>query len=453
MSTVMRPLPTYKIRPETNDTQLAISAPQLHLRTDVDRVVEVELVNGRDSHHNTWNPKSWIHRVAAQKVQYPDQLALDSVCQTLHSLPPLIKAEEIERARSLVVEAASGKAFIIQGGDCTESFFDVKPAIIQKKIMLLREQSTRLSKGLGLPVVQFGRIAGQYAKPRSSPFETLPDGTLINAFRGDNVNGFGLHERVPDPQRLLMGYFYAAVTLNSIGHVQEKEARTSTGSSVPLFTAHEALHLPYESALTHDVYNHSAAFVWVGERTRQLDGAHVEYLRGLHNPVGIKVGPKTQPEELVALLTRLSSSKGGSKRLAIITRLGAKNVTTVLPRLAEAVRNSGLSPAWICDPCHGNTVVVGELKTRVLQDMVDEATLSYAVLREAGWFLSGLHLEQTGESVTECIDRHPMAGDEALLKDNYHTLCDPRLSGEQALHVIDSFVAFVQALRNKDRRG
>jgi 3-deoxy-7-phosphoheptulonate synthase len=394
---------------------------------------------------------SWSRRVAAQEIQYPDPLALESICQTLHSLPPLIKAEEIERARDLVIEAASGKAFIIQGGDCTEPFGDVRTAIIRKKVMLLREQSIRLSKGLGLPVVQFGRIAGQYAKPRSSPFETLPDGTLIHAFRGENVNGFGLHQRVPDPQRLLFGYFYAAATLNSISHLEKEETRQSTVSSSPFFTAHEALHLAYESALTHEAYNRSAAFVWVGERTRQLEGSHVEYLRGLRNPIGVKIGPKTQPEELIALLNRLSPNKGDSKRIAIITRLGTKNVATVLPRLAQAVRDSGFSPVWICDPCHGNTIVVGgSVKTRVLQDVIDEVTISYAVLRETGWFLGGLHLEQTGEAVSECVDRYPVAGDEALLMENYNSLCDPRLSGKQALRVIDSLVAFVEAFEDKN---
>jgi 3-deoxy-7-phosphoheptulonate synthase len=350
-----------------------------------------------------------------------------------------------------VIEAASGKAFIIQGGDCAERFDDVRIAIIRQKVMLLREQSTRLSNGLGLPIVQFGRIAGQYAKPRSTPFESQPDGTLIHAFRGENVNGFSLHQRLPDPQRLLFGYFYAAATLNSIGHIEKEEIRKSTVPSSPFFTAHEALHLPYESALTHDVYNHSAAFVWVGERTRQLEGAHVEYLRGLRNPIGIKVGPTTQPDELVAVLNRLSRSKWDSKRIAIITRLGSKNVVAALPRLAQAVRDSGLSPVWVCDPCHGNTVVAGGgVKTRVLQDIVEEATLSYAVLREVGLFLGGLHLEQTGEAVSECVERYPVAGDEGLLSENYNSLCDPRLSGEQALRVVDSFVAFVEAFEEKN---
>jgi len=350
-----------------------------------------------------------------------------------------------------VIEAASGKAFIIQGGDCAERFDDVRIAIIRQKVMLLREQSTRLSNGLGLPIVQFGRIAGQYAKPRSTPFESQPDGTLIHAFRGENVNGFSVHQRLPDPQRLLFGYFYAAATLNSIGHIEKEETRKSTVPSSPFFTAHEALHLPYESALTHDVYNHSAAFVWVGERTRQLEGAHVEYLRGLRNPIGVKVGPTTQPEELVALLTRLSLNKWDSKRIAIITRLGSKNVVAALPRLAQAVRDSGLSPVWVCDPCHGNTVVAGGgVKTRVLNDIVEEATLSYAVLREMGLFLGGLHLEQTGETVSECVDRYPLAGEEGLLNENYNSLCDPRLSGEQALRVVDSFVAFVEAFEDKN---
>ncbi|KFX86805.1 hypothetical protein V490_08825 [Pseudogymnoascus sp. VKM F-3557] len=425
---------------------VAVGTLQQYPIINVDEVIEP--INGHAVHNVPWDQNSWSRRIAAQEIQYPDPLALESVCKTLHSLPPLIEAEEIERARNLVIKAASGMAFLIQGGDCTERFDDVKTEIIAQKVTLLREQSTRLSKGLGLPVVQFGRIAGQYAKPRSSPFESLPDGTLVHAFRGENVNGFSLDERLPDPQRLLFGYFYAAATLNSIGHLEKEEIRKSTVSTSSFFTAHEALHLPYESALTHEDYNHSAAFIWVGERTRQLEGAHIEYLRGLRNAIGVKIGPTTQPEDLVAVLNRLSPNKWDSKRIAIITRLGSKNVVGVLPRLAQAVRDAGLSPVWICDPCHGNTVVVGggAVKTRVLQDIIDEATLSYAVLRETGWFLGGLHLEQTGEAVSECMDHHPIAGDEGLLMENYNSLCDPRLSGNQALRVIDSFLGFVEAL-------
>jgi 3-deoxy-7-phosphoheptulonate synthase len=438
---------------------------------------------------NSWTPQSWLSKpVIAQAVVYEDPKALLEICKTIASLPPLVSPVKIEIARNQFHAAALGKAFIMQGGDCAESFLDVQLTLIKQKIELLEQQSEILCEGLNLPIIKVGRIAGQYAKPRSSPFEILPNGTKVHAFRGHNVNGPGICDRTPDPQRLLRGYLYSRATLDLMKRCQASMAPTfldctqSELATIPsstnhppyhpikayghntsypsmslnfnedgsgaIFTSHEALHLPLETAVTHNNYNTSATFVWVGERTRQLNGAHLEYIRGLRNPLGIKVGCGMTGPELVQILDLICPDPNNSDcigHVTITTRLGADNVDRVLPPLIKAVMESGHQPVWMCDPCHGNTVVVSGIKTRCADRVLKEVVRTYDTHRRNGSFLGGLHLEQTGEAVTECLDQSIIGPNHAHgLEGNYRSLCDPRLSNAQALNLVRKFVEFVQ---------
>ncbi|KAE8163235.1 DAHP synthetase [Aspergillus tamarii] len=429
--------------------------------------------------HDTWTSQSWSTKpVIAQAVEYDDPKALESVIGIISSLPALVNPMKIEIARNSFAAAARGEAFIIQGGDCAESFDDVRLHTIKKKVKLLQEQSRLLGQGLELPIVTVGRIAGQYAKPRSSPLETLEDGTITHTFRGHNINGPSLGERCPDPYRLLLGDFYSRTTLEMIRHVQSTPTTTNLNfvpapNSFPLtpeetdvepletpagtiFTSHEALHLPYESAMTRDRYNTSASFIWIGERTRQLDGAHVEYIRGLRNPIGVKIGPNIDSSTLVALLNAICPEPyllENIGRVTIITRLGAEKVASVLPPLIKAVQEAGHTPVWMCDACHGNTQTTESgLKTRHVERMLLEATQTYQTHRENNSLLGGLHLEQTGEFVTECQDDKTMDR-KSPLSSNYHSLCDPRLSNVQALSLVRQFVDFVRSWEGKEKLG
>ncbi|KAM5436247.1 putative 3-deoxy-7-phosphoheptulonate synthase [Microsporum canis] len=417
----------------------------------------------------SWTPTSWMtKKIIIQEVQYRDPKALHDVCNTIANLPPLITPEEIEAARSQFAAAALGKAFVLQGGDCAESFNDVRPHIVNQKVRLLEEQSHILAHGLNRSVATVGRIAGQYAKPRSSLWETLPDGTEVPTFRGHNVNGSEISERQPDPHRLLLGYFHSQATLNLMRGpdalstppmasfpatpADGEEGAAMRPNAGTIYTSHEALHLPLESASTEGRYNTSAAFIWIGERTRQLDGGHVEYVRGLRNPIGIKIGPSMTGETLVELLDRICPNAHDDEhigRITIITRLGADKVESVLPPLIQAVRKSGHRPLWMCDPCHGNTCSANSgHKTRHVSRILQEATTCYRVHKENSSTLGGLHLEQTGEFVTECVDGSEM-GSEEKLGTNYRSLCDPRLSYLQGLTVVREFVDFAQHIDAK----
>ncbi|KAI4176404.1 MAG: hypothetical protein LQ343_001144 [Gyalolechia ehrenbergii] len=422
-----------------------------------------------DQKSDGWSPQSWrLKTVHAQEIEYRDQTALDKVCRNLEGLPPLVSPAKIEEARELFAGAAKGERFIVQGGDCAESFQDVKLDIINSKTSLLLEQADIIESKLLLPVTCVGRIAGQYAKPRSNPTEILADRTTVSTFRGHNINGTGVDERNPDPDRLLQGYFYSAVTLNTISVIgSQNNSAETTRPATPaselstrkdyfakptfypkgILTSHEALLLPYESSLTRGRYCTSGAFLWVGERTRQLDGAHVEFLRGLRNPIGVKLSSKTSPAELIALLDILSPDRvEEAGKLTLITRLGASNVKSALPPLIKAVQASGHQPVWISDPCHRNTATAGKekMKTRCAMTMLDEAQQTYTVHRSLGSRLGGLHLEQTGESVVECVEHIAMGTGDLSLGVNYRTLCDPRLSREQALLFVERFTDYVR---------
>lgn len=449
-----------------------------------------------------WSPDSWRERRAEQQPEYADARAMEAALARIARLPPLVAPGSVEHLKRLLADVALGKRFLLQGGDCAERFDDCHERAIADKLKILLQMSVVLTHGLRQPIVRVGRLAGQYAKPRSSPLETV-DGVTLPAYRGDMVNGFAPTpaEREPDPDRLLQAYFHAAATLNyvralieagfadlhhpegwDLGFIRASERQReyseivarildaisfmeACGSDlaaalgrIDFFTSHEALILPYEQALTRPgeapgsalrapgeadpdtelkrrsperYYNLGAHMLWVGDRTRDLEGAHIEYLRGLANPIGVKIGPSCAPEELARLVERLNPENEPG-RLTLITRLGADRVVELLPPLIAAARNAAV--VWSCDPMHGNTIRVGRVKTRRFDRILEELRATFAVHAAAGTVLGGVHFELTGENVTECLGGARCLG-EADLAARYATYCDPRLNGEQSLEI------------------
>jgi 3-deoxy-7-phosphoheptulonate synthase len=431
-----------------------------------------------------WSPDSWRSKPIEQVPVYPDRAALGEVEQQLATFPPLVFAGEARALQRALGEAVEGRAFLLQAGDCAESFRQVSAVAIRERLKVILQMSAVLTYGATLPVVKVGRIAGQFTKPRSAPTE-LVDGLELPAFRGHAVNSDEPtpEARVPDPERMVQAYYQAVSTLNLLRaftkggfadltqvHTWNQEFVSSSLEGrryevianeigralrfmeaigidlgdehsiheVDIWTSHEALLLDYEEPLvrrdstTGDWYACSAHFLWVGERTRQPQGAHVEFLTGVENPVGAKVGPGTAPEDLVELCERLNPRRVPG-RLTLLTRLGAERVGDVLPPLIRAVRESGVPVLWVCDPMHANTFVTPSgRKTRRFDDVLGEIEGFFAAHREAGSWPGGVHLEITGEDVTECL-----GGSEAVLEDQldtrYETLCDPRLNARQSL--------------------
>ncbi len=433
-----------------------------------------------------WTPHGWRHRPALQQPDYPDASELERALARLSDLPPLVVPEEVDRLRELLAEAASGRRFLLQGGDCAEQFRDCAPERIADKLRVLLQMSVVLTHVGRRPVVRVGRIAGQYAKPRSSGTEKVR-GKELPSYRGDLINGLDgtVEARKADPQRMLQAYFHAAATLNhlraliesgfadlhhperwdlhagaadvpayreTLAQVRESldflEAlggiQRGTLERIDLFTSHEALLLPYEEALTRWVagpaaaeggyYNLGAHMLWVGERTRQADGAHIEYLRGLRNPIGIKVGPTATGDELMPLLERLDPNHEPG-RITLITRFGADRIGEALPPLISAVRRAGRTVLWSSDPMHGNGEKTGSgLKTRSFDAILSELRQAFVLHRAHGSFLGGVHIELTGENVTECVGGAEGLS-EADLPRAYETGCDPRLNGAQSLEL------------------
>ena len=432
-----------------------------------------------------WTPHGWRRRTALQQPEYPDASELERALARLRELPPLAVPEEVDRLRGLLAEAAAGRRFLLQGGDCAEQFRDCTPDRIADKLRVLLQMSVVLTHVGRRPIVRVGRIAGQYAKPRSSATEKVR-GQELPSYRGDLINGLEATEaaRRPDPQRMLQAYFHAAATLNhlralieggfadlhhperwdlhagaaevpayraTLAQVRESldflEAlggvQRGTLERIDFFTSHEALLLPYEESLTRWVggglgqggyYNLGAHMLWVGERTRQLEGAHIEYLRGIRNPLGVKVGPSASPEELVALLDRLDPEQEPG-RITLITRFGAARIAEALPPLIHAVQRAGRQALWSCDPMHGNGETTGGgLKTRSFEAILSELRQAFELHRQHGSFLGGVHIELTGENVTECLGGAEGLS-EADLPRAYETGCDPRLNGAQSLEL------------------
>ena len=432
----------------------------------------------------SWSPSSWRDRPAGQQPEWPDEAALDRVLKQLATLPPLVFAGEARSLTSDLGRVAKGEAFLLQAGDCAESFDSFSANEIRDKLKVILQMAVVLTYSSGVPALKVGRIAGQFAKPRSQPTETI-DGAELPAFRGHMVNdiAFTAAARTPDPERLLSVYHQSSATLNLLraftkggfadlsrvhqwnqdfvassnqgqryeqvaGEIERalrfmKACGFDTESEpklheVDFYTSHEALILGYEEALTRkdtltdDWYDCSAHLLWIGERTRQLDGAHLEFVRGIRNPLGVKLGPSSTADEALALCELLNPERTPG-RLTLVTRMGAQNVRTALPPILQAVADEDHPVVWCCDPMHGNTFTseTGR-KTRDFDVIIDEIAGFFAAHRDAGTWPGGVHVELTGDDVTECL-----GGAEALghgdLDDRYETMCDPRLNGRQSL--------------------
>ncbi len=426
-----------------------------------------------------WTPDSWRGLPAAQQPVYRDAAAVEAVLAELRELPPLVVAEEVDFLQQQLAEAAEGKRFLLQGGDCAEAFADCRGAIIQDKLRVLLQMSVLITHGGRTGVVHLGRIAGQYAKPRSGLTERV-NGEEVPVYRGDLINGLGLDQREADPRRLMEAYHRAAATLNHLralvdggfadlqhpehwdlswsredaGHYLETldQVRNSLAfvqrlGGLPehlrtgeLFTSHEALHLPFETALTRFVpekgrhYNLGAHFLWIGERTRQLDHAHLEYARGIANPIGLKVSAAMTPDLLRPVLARLDPERKPG-RLTLITRFGAGRAEAALPGLIACARAEGHPVLWSCDPMHGNgRQAAGGLKTRAFGDILQELQEVASLHRACGSRMGAVHFELTGEPVTECTGGMENL-DEAGLQRAYRSGCDPRLNRSQSLEM------------------
>jgi len=430
-----------------------------------------------------------------QQPTYPDQAALDRTIDALEALPPLVFAGECDDLRLKLAEVAEGRAFLLQGGDCAETFDAVTATNIKSKLLVQLSMAVVMTYAAQVPVVKVGRIAGQYAKPRSKDTETRGDVTLP-AYRGDAINGFGFtpEDRAHDPQRLLRVYNASAATLNLVrafvkgGFADLRGVHTWNAqfvrdssveaeyeelaseidralafmvacgvhddslSTVDFYASHEALLLEYERALTRvdsrsqELYTCSGHMLWIGERTRQLDGAHVELLRRVQNPLGIKLGPTTTPEQAIELADRLDPDRVPG-RITFITRMGAKKVRDVLPGVIAGVEASGRKVAWVCDPMHGNTFEAANgYKTRSFTDVVDEVNGFFDVHEQLGTWPGGLHVELTGDDVTECVGGIFNLGEDDLAN-RYETVCDPRLNRNQSLEL-----AFTVAKRLRSGR-
>ncbi|KAL2537170.1 Phospho-2-dehydro-3-deoxyheptonate aldolase 2 [Forsythia ovata] len=444
-----------------------------------------------------WSLDSWKSKPAFQLPEYPDKDGLESVLQTLESFPPIVFAGEARSLEERLGQAALGNAFLLQGGDCAESFKEFNAVNIRDTFRVLLQMSVVLTFGGQMPVIKVGRMAGQFAKPRSDQFEEK-DGVKLPSYRGDNVNGDAFDEksRVPDPHRMIRAYTQSVATLNllrafatggyaamqrvtqwNLDFTEHNEqgdkynelahrvdealgfmgacgltADHPVMTTTEFWTSHECLLLPYEQALTREdsttglYYDCSAHMLWVGERTRQLDGAHVEFLRGVANPLGIKVSDKMDPKELVKLIDILNpQNKPG--RITVITRMGAENMRVKLPHLIRVVRGAGQIVTWVSDPMHGNTIKAPcGLKTRSFDAIRAELRAFFDVHDQEGSYPGGVHLEMTGQNVTECV-----GGSRTItyndLSSRYHTHCDPRLNASQSLEL-----AFNIADRLRKRR-
>ncbi|HEX8585845.1 MAG TPA: 3-deoxy-7-phosphoheptulonate synthase class II [Allosphingosinicella sp.] len=376
-----------------------------------------------------WTPASWRGHEARQQPAYPDGAALDAALRELAAYPALVGAAEARRLTADIAEAQAGRAFLLQGGDCAESFAEFSTGNIGALHALLSGMADRLAAASGLRVVKAGRIAGQFAKPRSRDLEDRC-GESLPVYRGDIVNGIAFEEgaRRPDPKRMFRAYAQSAATLS---HLRELSA------AEPFYTCHEALLLPYEEALVRrdgaSWYGSSAAFLWVGDRTRFEGSAHVEFLRGLSNPLGIKCGPELDADLLLSLLDRLNPARQAG-RITLISRMGAGRIAERLPPLIRAVECEGHKVLWSCDPMHGNTVKANGFKTRPLERILEELAAFFALCRAEGVCPGGVHVELTGRDVAECTGgAEPVR--EADLGDRYHTHCDPRLNPAQAMEV------------------
>ncbi len=434
----------------------------------------------------TWTPQSWRDKPILQQPTYTNQDELNKVLKELKSYPPLVFAGEARRLKDQLADVVNGEAFLLQGGDCAESFSEFHANNIRDTFKVLMQMAVVMTYSAGVPVVKVGRLAGQFAKPRSSNTETF-DGIELDSYRGDIINGveFTKEARTPNPKRMIQAYNQASATQNllrafatggmadlhqvhswnldfahksEVSEQYEKLAQEIERSlkfmkacgitsktyrnlrETDFYTSHESLLLPYEEAftrkdsLTGEWYNTSAHMVWIGDRTRQLDGAHVEYMKGINNPIGIKAGPSMDPEDLVKLCNALNPQNEAG-RLNIIVRMGADKVGDGMPKLIRAIEAEGMKVIWSCDPMHGNTVKSSNnYKTRPVDAILTEMKQFFQVHKAEGTYGGGVHLEMTGKNVTECIGGTFTVTEEDL-SSRYHTHCDPRLNADQSLEL------------------
>ncbi len=451
-----------------------------------------------------WSPNSWRSKPALQMPSYPDAKATSAVEERLRSFPPLVFAGEARKLKRILGEVSEGKAFLLQGGDCAESFAEFHPNNIRDTFRVLLQMAVVLTYGAGCPVVKVGRMAGQFAKPRSGDNETI-DGITLPSYRGDMINGmdFTVEARTPDPIRLEHVYNQSAATLNLlrafaqggyadlhkvhswnldfvsdskygeryldlVGRLDETLAFMAacglTSETTPqiretdFFTSHEALLLNYEQSMTRtdsisgDWYDTSAHMLWVGERTRQIDGAHVEFLSGIANPIGVKVGPTMKPDELMSLLDILNP-RNEPGHMTLIVRMGADKVKTELLPLVQAVKREGRKVVWACDPMHANTIKSSNgYKTRPVDKILEEVRGFFSVHKSEGTHAGGVHFELTGQDVTECV-----GGGQAITEDDlsarYHTHCDPRLNAQQSLELAFLIAESLKEDRSSSKAG
>ncbi|WP_055048436.1 class II 3-deoxy-7-phosphoheptulonate synthase [Devosia sp. A16] len=435
----------------------------------------------------TWTPQSWRQKPISQVPVYPDPAKLEAAEAQLRKFPPLVFAGEARELKHQLTEVAEGRAFLLQGGDCAESFAEHGADHIRDFFRVFLQMAVVLTHGASKPVVKVGRIAGQFAKPRSSDTETI-DGVTLPSYRGDIINDIGFTEaaRVPDPERLLLAYRQSAATLNllrafasggyadltrvhewTMGFMKGSNAyprfeelaqkiddaidfmralgltpdNTPSLRETKFYTSHEALLLGFEEALTRrdsitgDYYATSGHMLWIGDRTRQADAAHVEYFSGIRNPVGVKCGPSLAADDLLRIIDKLNPSNEAG-RVTLIGRFGSDKIADHLPRLIEAVKAEGRVVVWCSDPMHGNTIKASNgYKTRPFERVLSEVKSFFEIHRAMGTYAGGIHIEMTGDDVTECTGGGVAAITEAGLQDRYHTYCDPRLNASQALEL------------------
>ena len=433
-----------------------------------------------------WKINSWKNYPVKHVPEYPNKQELDSVLKKIKNFPPLVFAGETRHLKEQLAEVVDGKAFLLQGGDCAESFAEFHPDNIRDTFKLILQMSLVLTYSASLPVIKLGRIAGQFSKPRSAPIEKQGD-IELPSYLGDNINGIEFNEKArnPDPKRLFKAYSQSASTLNllrafshggfadlkmvhtwNLGFIKKspeakkfKELEDKIADAlafmeacginsdfnrrlktVNFWTSHEALLLPFEQAMTRvdsttgEYHDTSAHFVWIGDRTRQLDGGHVEYCRGIKNPIGIKCGPTLKVEDLINLCNKINPQNEKGK-ITLISRFGYENVGKFLPKLIRGIKKEGLNVIWSCDPMHGNTIKsTTGYKTRPFNNVVKEVKNVFTCHQSEGSYAGGLHIEMTGQNVTECTGGAQKISDRDL-SHRYHTHCDPRLNANQALEM------------------
>lgn len=451
-----------------------------------------------------WSPESWRNKLVVQVPEYPDAGSLKAAEDRLRNYPPLVFAGEARNLRAQLADVAEGRGFLLQGGDCAESFAEFHPNNIRDTFRVLLQMAVVLTFASGKPVVKVGRLAGQFAKPRSSDVEEQ-NGVTLPSYRGDMVNDMAFSEegRMPDPERMVQVYNQSAATLNllrafaqggyanlqevhrwnlefvSSGEQAQKYAELAdrideamtfmaacglTPDAAPqlretdFYTSHEALLLGYEEAMTRvdstsgDWYDTSAHMLWIGDRTRQLDSGHVEFMRGIANPIGLKTGPSQTPDDLLKLIDALNPNNDPG-RLVLISRMGHDKVEDILPDLVRAVSREGRNVVWTCDPMHGNTIKAQSgYKTRPFDQILQEVRGFFAVHEAEGTHAGGVHIELTGQNVTECTGGAQAITDEGL-SDRYHTHCDPRLNASQSLELAFLVGEHLKAKRDSARQA